>query len=155
MAPDMPATEPEFKTLAPAPSNKHILIVEDNLVNQRLASRFTGKLGYTSDLAVNGQEAVDMVMSNQYALVLMDCQMPVMDGFEATEQIRRRETGRHTPIIAVTAKAMKDDEQRCLAAGMDGFIPKPLDLDKLARLLEEWSVSMTPPDSALCLNKSA
>jgi CheY-like chemotaxis protein len=139
MAADAPAAEPEIKTLAPAPNHKHILIVEDNLVNQRLASRFTGKLGYTSDLAVNGQEAVDMVMSNQYALVLMDCQMPVMDGFEATEQIRRRETGRRTPIIAVTARAMKDDEQRCVAAGMDGFIPKPLDLDKLARVLEEWS----------------
>jgi signal transduction histidine kinase/CheY-like chemotaxis protein len=141
LAAEVAAKEPEIKTLtqAPAPATKHILIVEDNLVNQRLASRFTGKLGYTSDLALNGQEAVDMVMSNQYALVLMDCQMPVMDGFEATEQIRRRETGRRTPIIAVTARAMKDDEQRCVAAGMDGFIPKPLDLDKLARVLEEWS----------------
>jgi signal transduction histidine kinase/CheY-like chemotaxis protein len=148
LAADAPAAEPEVKTLTPAPDNKHILIVEDNLVNQRLASRFTGKLGYTSDLAVNGQEAVDMVMSNQYALVLMDCQMPVMDGFEATEQIRRRETGRRTPIIAVTARAMKDDEQRCVAAGMDGFIPKPLDLNKLARVLEEWSGSKTPTGAA-------
>jgi CheY-like chemotaxis protein len=115
------------------------LIVEDNLVNQRLALRFTEKLGYASDLAVNGQEAVDLALSKQYALVLMDCQMPVMDGFEATQEIRNRETGQRTPIIAVTAKAMKEDEQRCLAVGMDAFISKPLDLNRLARAIEEFA----------------
>ena len=122
-----------------SPPSKHILIVEDNLVNQRLAARFIEKLGYTSDLAVNGSQAVDLVLSKRYALVLMDCQMPVMDGFEATEEIRKREVGRHTPIIAVTARAMKEDEQRCLAVGMDAFIPKPLDLTKLAQAIESWS----------------
>ena len=145
---ESPVTAPQVKavTQAPVSANKHLLIVEDNLVNQRLASRFTGKLGYTSDIAANGQEAVELALSNEYALVLMDCQMPVMDGFEATEQIRRREIGRRTPIIAVTARAMKDDEQRCLAAGMDGFVPKPLDLDKLARVLEEWTRVEAPAE---------
>jgi signal transduction histidine kinase/ActR/RegA family two-component response regulator len=132
-----PETAPveESRTLR----QKHILIVEDNLVNQRLALRFAEKLGYTTDLAENGQQAVDLVMAKQYTLVLMDCQMPVMDGFEATQEIRKREVGRYTPIIAVTARAMKEDEQRCLAVGMDAFVPKPLDLAKLAQVIEEWS----------------
>lgn len=127
------------RQIEPLPAAKRILIVEDNLVNQRLALRFTEKLGYASDLAVNGQEAVDLALSKQYALVLMDCQMPVMDGFEATQEIRSRETGRRTPIIAVTAKAMKEDEQRCLAVGMDAFISKPLDLNRLARAIEDFA----------------
>lgn len=131
-----------------APNSKRLLIVEDNLVNQRLALRFTEKLGYSSDLAVNGREAVDMVLSKEYSLVLMDCQMPVMDGFAATEEIRKREVGRQTPIIAVTARAMKEDEQRCLEAGMDAFIPKPLDLTKLASAIEQWSGSSLPQKTA-------
>jgi CheY-like chemotaxis protein len=146
---ELPVSEPAPAAVvnAPAPvqhpaaAAKHLLIVEDNLVNQRLAARFVQKLGYTSDLAINGSQAVDLVLSKEYSLVLMDCQMPVMDGFEATEQIRKREAGRHTPIIAVTARAMKEDEQRCLAVGMDSYIPKPLDLGKLAEAIEKWSRS--------------
>ncbi|HVJ57663.1 MAG TPA: ATP-binding protein, partial [Terrimicrobiaceae bacterium] len=142
LPPQEPLTAPELpiaNSIGSAPVSKRILIVEDNLVNQRLALRFTEKLGYKSDLAVNGREAVDLVLSNHYALVLMDCQMPVMDGFEATEEIRKREVGRRTPIIAVTARAMKEDEQRCLAVGMDAFISKPLDLTRLARAIEEFA----------------
>ena len=133
----------ETPTPTPEPAtrkSRHFLIVEDNLVNQRLATRFVQKLGFTSDVAVNGSEAVDMVLSREYDLVLMDCQMPVMDGYAATEEIRKREIGRHTPILAVTARAMKEDEERCLAVGMDAFLSKPLDLAKLAEVIEQWTV---------------
>ena len=133
----------ETPTPTPEPATRksgHFLIVEDNLVNQRLATRFVQKLGFTSDVAVNGSEAVDMVLSREYDLVLMDCQMPVMDGYAATEEIRKREIGRHTPILAVTARAMKEDEERCLAVGMDAFLSKPLDLAKLAEVIEQWTV---------------
>ncbi|MGH9630058.1 MAG: ATP-binding protein, partial [Bryobacteraceae bacterium] len=144
----LPAPEPAPPVeTEPISISRRLLIVEDNLVNQRLALRFTEKLGYTSDLAVNGREAVQLVLSTPYSLVLMDCQMPVMDGFEATEEIRKREVGRRTPIIAVTARAMKEDEQRCLAAGMDAYIPKPLDLTKLASAIEEWSSDGSLPQN--------
>jgi CheY-like chemotaxis protein len=122
----------------------HVLVVEDNLVNQRVAVKFVEKLGYAADLAVNGREAVDMVLSSKYAVVLMDCQMPVMDGFAAAEEIRRRETGRPTPIIAVTARAMKEDEQQCLKAGMDAYLPKPLDFARLAQTIRAWSEPQSP-----------
>jgi signal transduction histidine kinase/CheY-like chemotaxis protein len=138
-----PAIAPRVEDAAPAGEPavepRRILIVEDNRVNQRLALRFAEKLGYRADLAENGREAVDMMMATRYALVLMDCQMPVMDGFEATREIRRREVGPQTPIIAVTARAMKEDERLCLAVGMNAFVAKPLDLSNLARVVEEWS----------------
>jgi CheY-like chemotaxis protein len=79
----------------------------------------------------------------------MDCQMPVMDGFEATEEIRKREIGRRTPIIAVTARAMKEDELRCLAVGMDAFISKPLDLTRLARAIEEFASDEVPANTEI------
>ena len=144
-APELPIAN----SVKPLPISKRILIVEDNLVNQRLALRFTEKLGYMSDLAVNGREAVDLALSNRYALVLMDCQMPVMDGFEATEEIRKLEVGYRTPIIAVTARAMKEDEQRCLAVGMDAFISKPLDLTRLARAIEEFASDEVPANTEI------
>jgi signal transduction histidine kinase/ActR/RegA family two-component response regulator len=138
----LPELEEQTDVLKPVPTELaralKLLIVEDNMVNQRLAVRFTQKLGYSSDLAANGREALDLMSANEYALVLMDCQMPVMDGYEATQQIRKLETGRRTPIIAVTARAMQEDEERCLTAGMDAFISKPLDLVKLARAIDEW-----------------
>jgi signal transduction histidine kinase/CheY-like chemotaxis protein len=123
-----------------ASASKHLLIVEDNAVNQRLALRFVEKLGYTTELATNGQEAVDLILKKQFSLVLMDCQMPVMDGYAATAEVRRAEVGRRTPIVAVTARAMEHDEERCLAAGMDAFVPKPLDLTKLAQVINDWSI---------------
>jgi signal transduction histidine kinase/ActR/RegA family two-component response regulator len=126
-----------------ATGRKHLLIVEDNLINRRLAVRFTEKLGYTSDLAANGKEAVDLVLRNSYSLVLMDCQMPIMDGLEATREIRAREAGRRTAIVAVTARALKDDEKRCLAAGMDAYLPKPLNFARLAEVIATWSADAT------------
>jgi len=114
------------------------LVAEDNLLNQRVAARLLRKAGLEVDVVANGREAVESALSTSYDLILMDCQMPVMDGFEATELIRRREgDGRHTPICALTAHAMDSDREKCLAAGMDGYIAKPVGLDKLREVIDE------------------
>ena len=119
---------------------RRVLVVEDNPVNQRVAVKLVEKLGYRVDSARNGQEALDCVSNVEYMLILMDCQMPVMDGLEATREIRRRETGRRTPIVALTARALKGDEEHCLIAGMDAFLSKPIDSRKLADTLTKWDV---------------
>jgi CheY-like chemotaxis protein len=116
--------------------------VEDNRINQRLAMKLVEKLGYQAEAANNGQQAVDMVLASEYDVVLMDCQMPVMDGFTAAQEIRRRESGRHTSIVALTARAMKEDEEQCLAAGMDAYLAKPIDFTRLAAAVRKWS---SPP----------
>ena len=125
-----------------------ILVVEDNLVNQKVAVRLLEKLGYRADAASDGEEAVSRVTQGSYSLVLMDCQMPVMDGLAATREIRSRESGRRTPIVALTAGAQHSDELNCRAAGMDGFIPKPIDIAKLAEVVEHWTsaVPASKPD---------
>jgi len=122
-----------------------ILVAEDNPVNQRVATHMLERLGYRCDLASNGQEAVDMLAHIPYDLVLMDCQMPEVDGYSATRAIRDREgAARHTPIIAMTANAMREDRSRCLDAGMDGFIPKPIVIEELETALACW-VGPTAP----------
>ncbi|MEO8945594.1 MAG: response regulator [Gemmatimonadaceae bacterium] len=117
-----------------------VLVAEDNPVNQRVASHMLNKLGYRCDIASNGLEAVEMLAQLPYDLVLMDCQMPELDGYSATRAIRERENSgsRHTPIIAMTANAMREDRARCLDAGMDGFIPKPIALEELETAMECW-----------------
>ena len=108
-------------------------------MNQQLARAMLLRLGYQADVVGNGQEAVDVVMTVPYDLVLMDCQMPVMDGFEATRAIREREgTTRHTRIVAVTANAMEGDRERCLDVGMDDYLSKPFRAGDLQRVLDRW-----------------
>ncbi|MBI4902037.1 MAG: response regulator [Acidobacteria bacterium] len=121
------------------PPSQTILLVEDNLVNQRVARRLVEKLGYNVEVAANGVEAVERVDGNRYAAILMDCHMPEMDGLEATRVIRNREkSGRRVPIIALTAYVLENDRQRCLAAGMDDHIAKPIQVDDLRSALQRW-----------------
>jgi PAS domain S-box-containing protein len=117
-----------------------ILLAEDNPVNQKLAVILLQKAGFSVDAVENGLQAVKRVKEGQYNAVLMDIQMPEMDGLEATAQIRAAETiGRHTPIIAMTAHALKGDRELCLEAGMDDYISKPLDTKTMLKVLDQWT----------------
>lgn len=117
----------------------HVLLVEDNPVNQKVAVKMLEKLGCRVDVAGNGKEAVEAMTRIRYALVFMDCQMPEMDGYEATRVIREREgADRHTPIVAMTANAMAEDRERCLKAGMDDFVSKPVTAQALTSVLNRW-----------------
>jgi CheY-like chemotaxis protein len=113
------------------PSSVKILVVDDNNINLRRATGMLAKLGLAADAATNGQEAVDKVREGGYDVVLMDMQMPVMDGIEATRHIRRLDLPVQPSIIAVTANAFDSDREHCLEAGMDDFIAKPFSLDDL------------------------
>jgi two-component system sensor histidine kinase/response regulator len=117
-----------------------VLLVEDNLINQKVALHQLGRLGYTAHVASNGEEALTAIALHDYALVLMDCQMPVLDGFEATRRIRdaERHDGRRLPIVAMTANAAEGDRERCLAAGMDDYLAKPIVSNALAALLHDY-----------------
>ncbi len=116
-----------------------VLVVEDNAANQKVAVRMVERLGYLADVASDGAEAIGMLERIQYDAVLMDCQMPEMDGYEATRLIRNREpAGRRVPVIAMTAAALSGDRERCLAAGMDDYISKPVKLHVVAAVLERW-----------------
>jgi CheY-like chemotaxis protein/HPt (histidine-containing phosphotransfer) domain-containing protein len=115
-----------------------VLVVEDNEVNQALTVAILAKLGYRSEVVGDGREAVELVLRGGYQAVLMDCQLPVLDGYEATAQLRRREgTARRTPIIAMTAGVLQD-RQTCLAAGMDDHIAKPVLLAEVRAVLARW-----------------
>jgi two-component system sensor histidine kinase/response regulator len=142
-------------SLADSMPRQRVLIVEDNFINQKLAVRMAEKLGYHPDVVDNGREALTALAKETYALILMDCQMPVMDGFEATRLIRERETATrserqtsHIPIIAVTANAMQGDREHCLAAGMDDYLAKPIQLDTLRAVLHLWAAPPATVDAS-------
>jgi CheY-like chemotaxis protein/HPt (histidine-containing phosphotransfer) domain-containing protein len=153
-------------TVAENIQHRRVLVVEDNIVNQKLAVRMVEKLGYQPDVVDNGQEALTALQKGDYTAILMDCQMPIMDGFETTKNIREREASAassttpaggdaesngpsssmpHIPIIAVTANAMQGDRERCLAAGMDDYLSKPIKLEELRAALARWAI--LPPSS--------
>ena len=141
-----PMASPSRLSGARAAAGLRLLLVEDNPVNRKVAVRSLEKMGYAVDVAENGAEALSSASRGRYAAILMDCQMPVMDGYEATGAIRRSEQARggRTPIIAMTASAMEGDRERCLAAGMDDYLSKPLRADAVAAVLARW-VEVAPP----------
>jgi CheY-like chemotaxis protein len=118
-----------------------ILVAEDNPVNQTLIMMVMKKLGLVPDVAPNGVKALEALVATPYDIILMDVQMPEMDGLEATQIIRQQST--HQPvIIAVTANAMQDDKDACIRAGMDDYVGKPIELDKLMTILEKWAIAI-------------
>jgi len=132
-----------------------VLLAEDNKVNQALAAALLRKRRHEVTIVDNGQEAVDLVRRSEFDLVLMDVQMPVMDGFEATRVIREMESGagRRLPIIAVTAHAMEGDRTRCLQAGMDDYVSKPIDPRELEAAIERWTGELPDFERELALER--
>jgi CheY-like chemotaxis protein len=135
---DVPKAAPTRPSTAGlAKRSGRILIAEDNRVNQKLAVALLSKAGYTCDVAENGRGALVALATSRYDAVLMDCHMPEMDGFEATEALRRRETGSdRTLVIALTAGALPEDRARCFAAGMDDYLTKPVSSETLLAALD-------------------
>jgi two-component system, sensor histidine kinase and response regulator len=117
-----------------------VLLVEDNFVNQKVAVKFLERLGCTVQVASNGAEGIAAYRKQRFDIILMDVQMPVMDGMTATRMIRALETDKHVPIIALTANAMSGDRERCEAAGMDGYLTKPIEVERLRSLLEKFGL---------------
>ena len=133
-------TVPRAGASAPAPvQSLRVLVVEDNAVNQRVARRMLERMGHAVEIAENGKIAVERCAQDVFDLVLMDCQMPVMDGLSATRELRRREASRALPIVAMTANAMPGDREACSEAGMDDFLSKPVTLDALSLVLKRVS----------------
>jgi PAS domain S-box-containing protein len=121
----------------------HVLLAEDNAVNQIVCATMLRNLGCEVDVAANGREATELVRSSRYDVVFMDCEMPQMDGYEATAAIRRQPGGKDIPIVAVTAQAMQGDQERCLNAGMDDYISKPVKQEDFAAALHRWVPNKT------------
>ena len=160
-------TLPKAKVPSPAPTRQldittvaangneakfccRVLLAEDNPVNQQVAAAMLSSLGLQVDIANNGQEAVTKAYGQAYDIILMDCQMPVMDGYQATAEIREQETAgsRRSPIVALTANAMEGDRTQCLAAGMDDYLAKPYSMNQLRQVLSRWLEPETHANSA-------
>jgi two-component system sensor histidine kinase/response regulator len=141
VSPEPVAPHSRLEVAASGTSRGRVLVVEDNPLNQLVAQGIVTTLGYDVDIVDNGAEALRSILHTSYAAVLMDCHMPVLDGYDATREIRRREgAGGRIPVIAMTAGAMNEDRERCLAAGMDDFISKPVTLAAVETTLAEWAV---------------
>ena len=152
---EKPIPGPDLSTV-PAPieipfgDRPLVLVVDDSPVNQRVSVAMLSKLGYRIELASNGLEAVAATADHDFAAILMDCQLPLMDGYEATAAIRLREgPHRHTPIIAMTASAMKGDLERCIAAGMDAYASKPVKMAQLGEVIAKWMLPVPAAESGL------
>jgi PAS domain S-box-containing protein len=135
------------EVLQPLAEALDVLLVEDNKVNQKLALRLLDRLGCKAQVASSGVQALALLENHHFDLILMDCQMPEMDGYEATRRIREKEegNGRHIPIVAITANAMESDLERCLTSGMDSYLTKPIDFAKLRDALETWGIDFRGP----------
>ena len=137
--------EEEVRTTATAQGS--ILLAEDNAVNQEVTLGMLEVLGCTATAVENGRRAIALLASQPFSVILMDCQMPEMDGFEATRAIRQQEqkTGTRIPIVALTAHALQGDRELCLAAGMDDYLSKPFTIDQLKTVLYRWLLPTTQP----------
>jgi CheY-like chemotaxis protein len=134
----LPSHPPSQESLTPSLNGQRVLLVEDNALNRALAVELLQLMNLQVLTAEHGQEALDVLEREDVALVLMDMQMPVMDGLEATRRIRQQPRWQHLPILAMTANAAPEDRQRCLEAGMNEHLSKPFDLPALARMLRQW-----------------
>ena len=119
--------------------NQTILVVEDDFANQQVALLFLKKLGYSSEIAANGKVAVEQAQKKKYPLILMDCQMPVLNGFEASIAIRNGDgPNQQTPIIALTANMVESVVEQCKKSGIDDILNKPINIDNMKKILEKW-----------------
>ncbi|MGH8762790.1 MAG: response regulator, partial [Nitrosospira sp.] len=144
--PEIPETQVPGSSHRPHIGTR-VLLAEDNVTNQIVGSAMLRNLGCHVDVAANGREAIQMVETFPYEIVFMDCEMPEMDGFEATAAIRRRSDGKsRLPIVAVTAQAMQGDKGNCLLAGMDDYIPKPAKQEDFAAALKRWAPAKQQED---------
>ncbi|MEO1132476.1 MAG: response regulator [Cyanobacteria bacterium J06639_1] len=119
-------------------SSLNVLLVEDNRVSQKIGARLLSSLGYSADVAANGREALECCDRTPYGLILMDCQMPEMDGYEATRALRQRDSDTRPIVIALTAHDGEEERQQCFDAGMDDCLTKPVTRDRLAATIERW-----------------
>jgi two-component system sensor histidine kinase/response regulator len=138
--------------LAPTTGRLRILLAEDNAVNRLLAVRLLEKKGHSVTVACDGRQAVDALARERFDLALLDIQMPELDGFEVTAAVRAQEegTGRRLPLVALTAHAMQGDRERCLAAGMDGYVTKPIQMEQLAKVMADVLISAPPVTTPAC-----